>query len=60
MTEERAKEVIRSDPTGNIAERIEALEVAREVLGWDCTLEDIWEWVDNAQGESIFTQIQDT
>jgi len=53
MTEERAKEVIRSDPTGNIAERIEALEVAREVLGEDCTLEDIWEWVDNAQGESI-------
>lgn len=53
MTEERAKEVIRSDPTGSIAERLEAIQVAREVLGEDCTLEDIWEEVDNAQGESI-------
>lgn len=56
MTEERAKEVIRSDPTGNIVERIEALEVAREVLGWDCTLEDIWEWVDDSKGISTAVQ----
>lgn len=60
MTEERAKEVIRSDPTGSIADRLEAIQVAREVLGEDCTMAQIWEWVDNAQGESLFTQIQDT
>lgn len=53
MTQERAKEVIRSDPTGSMAERLEALEVAKEVLGEECSMAKIWEWVENAQGEGI-------
>lgn len=44
MTKEEAKEVIRNDPGGNIANRIEAIGVAQEELGDDCTMAEIWEW----------------
>lgn len=47
MTEAEAKAVIRDDPEGNIAKRIEAIEVAKAVLGEGCTMADIWEWVEN-------------
>ena len=56
MDEQRAKEVIRSDPTGSIAERLEAIQVAREVLGEDCTMADIWRWVDDSKGISTAVQ----
>lgn len=46
MTEEQAKEILRNDPQGNIAARREAIDVALEVLGEDCTMREIWRWVD--------------
>lgn len=45
MTEAEAKRVIREDPEGSIIRRLEAIEVAEAVLGEDCTMEQIWEWV---------------
>ena len=47
MTEAEAKEVIRNDPHGNIAKRIEAIEVAERVLGENCTMESVWRWAEN-------------
>ena len=47
MTEEEAKQVILNDPYGNIIKRLEAIAVARSVLGEDCTMEDIWRWAEN-------------
>ena len=44
MTEQEAKEVIRNDPEGNIIKRIEAIEVAKSILGDECTMPDIWKW----------------
>lgn len=46
MTEEEAKEILRNDPQGNIAARREAIDVAVRVLGEDCTMREIWRWVD--------------
>lgn len=46
MTEQEAKAVIREDPKGDIIKRLEALDVARSVLGNDCTMSDIWKWCD--------------
>ena len=44
MTEQEAQAVIRNDPEGNIAKRLEAIDVAISVLGDDCTMSDIWKW----------------
>ena len=44
MTEQEAKEVIRNDPKGDIIKRLEAIAVAEDVLGDDCTMSDIWKW----------------
>ncbi len=44
MTEEEAKEVIMNDPKGDIIKRLEAIAVAEDVLGDDCTMSDIWKW----------------
>ena len=46
MTEEEAKQVIINDPYGNIIKRLEAIAVARSVLGEDCTMEQIWKWAE--------------
>ena len=46
MTEEEAKAIILHDPHGNIVKRMEAIAVARKVLGEECTMKDIWEWAD--------------
>ena len=46
MTEAEAKRIIVDDPGGNIARRLEALEVAYYILGDDCTMEDIWRWAE--------------
>jgi hypothetical protein len=46
MTEAEAKEIIMKDPDGDIAKRIEAIEVATSVLGDVCTMADIWRWAD--------------
>ena len=46
MTEEEAKQVILNDPYGNIIKRMEAIAVARSILGEDCTMEQIWRWAE--------------
>ena len=46
MTEEEAKAVILNDPYGNIIKRMEAIAVARRVLGEQCTMKEIWEWAE--------------
>ena len=33
----------------NIAQHIEAINVALEVLGQDATMEDIWRWAEHAE-----------
>lgn len=47
MTEQEAKDIIRADPQGNIKQRMEALEVAEEILGKDYTMTEFWRWVDS-------------
>ena len=47
MTEREAKEIIRADPQGNIKQRMEALEVAEQILGKDYTMAQFWRWVDD-------------
>lgn len=46
MTEQEAKEVILNDPQGNIVKRMEAVAVARSILGENCTMEEIWKWAE--------------
>lgn len=51
MTEEEAKEVIRNDPSGSIVKRIEAIAVAKSVLGENCTMKEIWRWAEGNVGD---------
>ncbi len=45
MTEAEAKRIISSyGAPANIAEHIEAIQVALRVLGEDATMEDVYEW----------------
>ena len=45
MTEQEAKRVISSyGAPANIAQHIEAINVALRVLGEDATMEDVWKW----------------
>ena len=47
MTEEKAKEVLRrSGPPENVADHIEALHVALQVLGNDATMREVWQWAE--------------
>lgn len=46
MTEQEAKDVIINDPQGNIVKRMEAIAVARSILGEDYTMEEIWRWAE--------------
>ena len=46
MTEEEAKRIILDDPAGNIIKRMEAIAVARSILGEDCTMKEIWRWAE--------------
>ena len=48
MTEEEAKRIILDDPEGNIIKRMEAIVIARRVLGEDCTMKQIWEWAESS------------
>lgn len=52
MTEEEAKVVIRTPGYPNVAEVLEAFDVAYEVLGQDATLTEIYKWADNKFIES--------
>ena len=45
MTEAEAKKILSEyGAPANIAEHIEAIQVALEVLGKDATMEDVWKW----------------
>ena len=45
MTEAEAKKILSEyGAPANIAEHIEAIQVALEVLGEDATMEDVWKW----------------
>lgn len=47
MTEAKAKEVLRRyGPPENVAEHIEALQVALYVLGDDVSMKEIWKWAE--------------
>ena len=52
MTESEAKTIISHDLYGNVAKRLEAIEVAMRVLGEDCTMADIWKWAEGKTEES--------
>lgn len=51
MTTEEAKEIILNDPNGDIVRRMEAIMVARSVLGEDCTMKEVWEWAESPAKE---------
>lgn len=45
MTEAEAKRILTEyGAPANIAQHIEAIRVALEVLGEDATMEDVWKW----------------
>ena len=45
MTEAEAKKILTEyGAPANIAQHIEAINVALEVLGEDATMEDVWKW----------------
>lgn len=46
MSEEEVKRIILEDPHGNIIQRMEAIAVARSVLGENCTMKEIWKWAE--------------
>ena len=53
MTEEKAKEVLRrSGPVENVAEHIEALHVALQVLGDNVSMKGIWKWAEGGEGSA--------
>lgn len=52
MTEIEAKEIIKNDPMGNIAQRMEALAVAEKSLGEEYTIEQLWKWAEEKDDES--------
>ena len=52
MTEQEAKAIISSyGAPANIAQHIEAIQVALEVLGEDATMEDVWRWAKQPEKE---------
>lgn len=56
MSEEEAKRIILEDPHGNIIKRMEAIAVARSVLGEDCTMKGIWRWAEGNDGNKCKTE----
>ena len=50
MSEQQAKDVIVNDLQGNIIKRMEAIAVARSILGENCTMEEIWRWAEGNVG----------
>ena len=53
MTEQKAKAIISSYGTpANIAQHIEAIQVALRVLGQDATMEDVWSWASDQHSDN--------
>ena len=54
MTEQEAKAIINSHGApANIAQHIEAINVALRLLGQDATMEEIWEWAKQPQNDEV-------
>lgn len=55
MTEAEAKRIIREDPQGSIFTRLDALEVAYDVLGPDVSITELYRWAedDNQRSDSM-------
>ena len=51
MSEKEAKKIILHDPAGSIVKRLEAIEVARSILGDDCSMEEIWKWAEGGDSD---------
>lgn len=50
MDEEHAKQILRQEgPPSNIADHIEALHIAVQVIGDNASMEEIWRWVNNEE-----------
>ena len=52
MTEAEAKVIISHDLYGNVANRLEAIEVATRALGEDATMTEIWKWAEGKTEEA--------
>ena len=53
MTEQEAKAIISSyGAPANIAEHIEAINVALKVLGKTATMEDVWRWASDQHSDN--------
>lgn len=47
MTQQQAKQILTSDgPPANIAEHIEAINVAIRALGGSATMAEVWKWAE--------------
>ena len=52
MTQQQAKQILTSDgPPANIAEHIEAINVAIRALGDSATMAEIWKWAEQPEKE---------
>ena len=64
MKIEEAKRIIREQPKGNVAERIEAIRIAVLMLGDDADEEMIREWAERSDGygqedaESVYRRMR--
>ena len=53
MTEAEAKKILSEyGAPANIAQHIEAIQVALRVLGEDATMEDIWRWASDQHSDN--------
>ena len=53
MTEAEAKRILTEyGAPANIAQHIEAINVALEVLGEDATMEDVWRWASDQHSDN--------
>lgn len=52
MTEQEAKNIIKNEAYTNVRKHLEAIQVAVEALGEDCTMSDIWRWADDNKCKS--------
>jgi len=46
-----AKRILREDPQGNIMKRIEAVFVAEQILGENCSTGDVMKWAEEDDSE---------
>ena len=43
------KVIVGDSDTGDILKRLEAIEIAVEFLGEDCTMADVWKWAEEKE-----------